>query len=158
MIRILWGYCPQEVRGALRPALIDYLWLLPPWCRSLYVAWDDSPEDGTTALRTSAQPEYRQAQIHVCPGWLGAVPHSRRMQVAHELLHVPLAPMVDGHNDLVDRLLDDAPSYRGYAKEQWRLMFEGAVQDLAASVASLTGPFPEVAFVEVEDDDQQGAA
>jgi len=153
MIQILWGYCPQEVRHAIRPILVDYLWLLPSWCRSLYVAWDDKYADQTTAMYTTAQPEYRQAQIHVCPSWLGGIPHTRRKGVAHEILHIPLAPMVGGHDDLLGRLLNDAPGYQGYAKEQWRLAFEGSIQDLAASVVALSGPFPEVAFIEVDDDD-----
>ena len=153
MIQILWGYCPPEVREALRPILVDYLWLLPPWCRSLYVAWDDKYADRDAAMYSAAQPEYRQAQLRVCPLWLAAIPQVRRQNVAHELLHIPLVPVVQGHDDLLTRLLDDAPGYQGYAKEQWRLAFEGTVQDLAASVAALSGPFPEVAFVEVDDDD-----
>lgn len=152
-LTILWGYCPQEIRGALRPILADYLWLVPSWCQTLYVRWDDSPEDRAASASSSAQPEYRQAQLTICPGWIGGVHAVRVSELVHELLHLPLAPMVVEHHDLAKRLLDDAPQFRGYTEEQWRRVFEGAVQDMAAAIGALPGPFPAVAFVEVEDDD-----
>lgn len=154
-LTILWGYCPQEIRAALRPVLSDYLWLVPSWCQTLYVRWDDRPEEADTTASASAQPEYRQAQLTICPGWLGAVHASRRTALVHELLHLPLAPMVIEHSDLATRLLDDAPAFRGYSQEQWRRAFEGSVQDLAAAVSLLPGPFPSVAFVEIDDDDAE---
>ena len=154
-LTILWGYCPPEVRSALRPILLRYLWLVPSWVQTLHVGWDDSPDNANANMATSAQPEYRQGQLTVSPGWLGAVPAARRTDVIHELLHFPLAPVVIEHRDLTARLLDDggAPQFHGYAQEQWRRVFEGCVQDLAAAIGLMPGPFPTVPYVEVEDDD-----
>ncbi|HSW29284.1 MAG TPA: hypothetical protein VLH75_07280 [Longimicrobiales bacterium] len=157
-ITILWGYCPHEVRAALRPILLDYLWLVPSWCQTLYVRWNERPEDGDQSAGSDAQPEYRQAQLTICPGWLSAVHQSRISAVVHELLHLPLAPMVIEHVGLTKRLLDDAERFHAYSEEQWRRVFEGAVQDLAAAVSVLPGPFPAVAFIEVEDDDAPSGA
>ncbi|MBW6457419.1 MAG: hypothetical protein K0A98_16175 [Trueperaceae bacterium] len=153
-LKILWGYCPTEVRAALRPILVDYLWLVPPWCQSLYVRWEGKPEDPDSNASSSAQPEYRQAQLSVHPGWLAEIHATRVHNVIHELVHVPVAPMVVEHEDLAERLLDDAPRFRGYAQEQWRRSFECAVQDIATAIGQLPGPFPVVSFVEVDDDDQ----
>ena len=153
-LTIMWGYCPVEVRGALRPILLDYLWLVPSWCQNIYVRWDAAPADSDSSLSTSAQPEYRQAQFNVLPGWLGHIEGSRRTMVIHELLHLPLAPMVHEHGDLAERLTEDGSVFAGYAQEQWRRVFEGSVQDLAVSIGMLPGPFPPVPYVEVEDDDQ----
>ena len=152
-LRILWGYCPPEIRTALHPILVDYLWLVPSWCQALYVRWDGKPEDLDSNATSSAQPEYRQAQLYIHPGWLAEIHTTRVHNVIHELVHIPVAPMVVEHEDLVKRLLDDAPAFRGYAKEQWRRSFEGTVQDIATAIGQLPGPFPSVAFDEVDDDD-----
>lgn len=148
---LLWGYCPPEVRSALRPILLDYLWLVPSWVQTLYVRWEERPEDPDTSALSGAQPEYRQAQLTICTGWLSAIHASRRTMLVHELVHMPLAPMVIEHEDIAKRLLDDAPRFSGYSLGQWRRVLEGAVQDLAVAVSMLPGPFPAVAFVEVED-------
>ena len=119
----------------------------------LYVRWDGKPEDQDSNASSSAQPEYRQAQLLIHPGWLAEVHATRVHGIIHELVHIPVAPMVVEHNDLAGRLMDDAPRFCGYAKEQWRRVFEGAVQDIAVAIGQLPGPFPPVAFLEVDDDD-----
>lgn len=147
-----WGYMPNEVRSAVAPILRSYLFLVPPWCRQLAV--DYWKGDGSGDAQTSCDPEYRQGHIQINAGWLDANPTQRRLEIIHELLHLPLAPMVEEHRETVDRLFDDgdAPKFKATVQEQWRKCFEGAVQDLAFAILSIPmEAMPRVDVTEEED-------
>lgn len=155
-LNILWGYCPEIVRGELRPYLVEMLWLVPGWCSSIYVQWmsEPGPDLEGAAMASGAQPEYRQGQIHVYPAWISHLPATRRFQLIHEILHLTTAPMVEEHSDVIGHLLGpESPKFDAYASEKWEKAFEGTIQDLATAIAMLPGPFPDVDFLEFEDAD-----
>lgn len=141
MTIIAWGAeTPAEVRAAVEPILDRYRHLIPGWCRSLHVTYRDTGSEEGNILTTGASPEYRHGWINILPAWLGETGESRERAIVHELIHLPLTPMVQMVEDLLTRLLDEggAPQFHGFAQEQWRRAFEGAVQDLAYSIAGMT--------------------
>jgi len=149
-----WGYFPNEVRQAFAPLLRQYLWLVPSWCRQLYVGFkvDAPPECDAT---TSGEFEYRQARIYIHPGWLTAAATQRRMEVIHEILHIPLLPVTDGQADLVRRMFGDgdAPKFQATVLDHWVKSFEGSIQDLAFSIAQIPeSGLPSVQAAEEEDE------
>lgn len=149
-----WGYFPTEVREAVTPILRSYLWLVPGWCRQLYVGYTNEGEIKGDAS-TSGEVEYRQAYIFFHPGWLDCDPTQRRLEVIHELLHIPLMPMTSEHDELVERLFDDAeaPKFKQTVQEQWRKSLEGTTQDLAFAILGIpVDSLPAVSVVEVEDE------
>lgn len=153
MLILRWGYLPNEVRLALQPILVQYLWILPGWCRTLRLDYHLS--DNGADASTSGEFEYRQARIHIHGGWLDGSPSIRRAEIIHELLHIPLLPMVDNHNEDIGRLFEDseAPKFKATLEEQWRKSFEGAVQDLAYSILQIpTESLPIVHVIEEEDE------
>lgn len=154
MILLRWGYMPNEVRTALAPILRSYLWLVPGWCRQIGVSYNQGDEDSGDAS-TSCDPEYRQGWICFHAGWLDANPTQRRLEVIHELLHFPTAPMVEEHQGAVDRLLtgDDADTLKKTLREQWRKVFEGTTQDMAFAVLQIPAEaLPVTAVMEEEDE------
>jgi hypothetical protein len=159
VLLICWGYMPTEVREAFRPMLVQYLWLLPPWCRKLYVSYKQAHDSGDTDADAScgAMVEYRTASISIHAGWLDRNPASRRDAVVHEVLHVPTMPMVQEQEDVIKRLVgDEAEKFRGHLQEQWRQRFEGTVQDLTFSILMLPADtLPPVPFREEEDEHPQ---
>jgi hypothetical protein len=154
MMILRWGYMPTEVRAALAPLLRSYLWIAPGWLRQLGVSYYRGG-DGEGDASTNCDPEYRQAWIRLHAGWLDANPTQRRLEVIHELLHLPLAPVVEEHREAVDRLFEDgdAPKFKETLQEQWRKAFEGTVQDLAFAILNLPQEaLPSVDVMEEEDE------
>lgn len=157
MITICWGFMPAETRNAFRPILTQYLWLLPSWMRLLHVGYRHAHENGDeqSLASCSVQPEYRQGAILVYAPWMSSNARERRQTVIHEMLHVPLGPMVKEQEEALDRLVpeDEAPKFRDTLKEQWRQRFEGSVQDLTFSISMLDPTrLPTVPFIEEEDE------
>lgn len=154
MLIVRWGYMPPEVRRAFAPLLYQHLWLVPGWCRQLFLQYDPHGDPNADAS-SSSEPEYRQGRITLHAGWLDANPTQRRLEVIHEILHLPMSPMVEEHAEAVDRLFvdGDAPKYRETLQEQWRKAFEGTVQDLSFAILALdSATMPTVPFVEEEDE------
>ncbi len=141
MLTIRWddGF-PAEARRAVLPVVQQYLWLVPGWCRVLALVWRDWHEDDvagdSAAASTSTEVEYRHATLFVHAPWLSATPTERRANLIHELLHIPMAPMVDEQRATIRALFADgeAPKFQAHIEEQWRQRFEGSVQDLAFAI------------------------
>ena len=122
---------PAEVKAAVEPMLKKYLHLVPRWCHTIHIDYKAEAEDGTAA-ENATDPEYRKATITFCAAWLDETPQARRRAVLHELLHIVLAPMARFTECVLD-----GTSIEGTKKildEQWRISYEGAVEDLTTAL------------------------
>lgn len=147
-IRLVWGYMPSEVRTSFRPVLMQYLWLLPSWCRSLAVRYQQLHHTGVLAVGSAETlPEYRRAGIWVHGAWLDESPRERRLSIIHELMHVPLGPLVMDSKENVDRLapVGESPILNASLAESHRRSMEGTVQDLTYSILAI----PEAALAQI---------
>jgi hypothetical protein len=158
MLNIQWGPMPPEVRAAVRPLLLAHLWLVPAWCRELLVTWKDRHHHdtgGTITASSGSDPQYRYARLALHAPWLDSSRSQRRREIIHELLHIPLAPLIDYHEDAIDRLFADAEEspFRAHLEAGWQERHEGAVQDLAFAVASV--PLEAMPPVPFEEEDQR---
>lgn len=134
-LRVTWMDVPWEIREPVTEALRRWGFLIPAAIETLGVEyWQGQTDNDGKAVNASAamnaQSEYRQAFLSIYGGWLMDSEDERQRSILHEILHIPIAPMADGHKDAIERLLHDAPVFQGYAIEQWRVATEGAVQDL----------------------------
>lgn len=134
-LRITYRDVPDEVREVVEPLVEDWQHLVPGWVRELSIFWTHG-DDPSSPCACSTDPEYRFARIYLFGGFLGGTPDEREGWFVHELIHLPLAPAVNIVEDLLDRLLgeDGDPEFYGFAKEEWRKVFEGAVQDITYSL------------------------
>jgi hypothetical protein len=155
-IAIRWGFLPAEIRDAVRPYLLNYLWILPSWVHLLHVGYTvvDADSPGTTAEMKSA-PSYRQATLTVYAAWLSESPTRRERIILHELIHPTYAPVLIATNDAVKAII--ATSTPGYAivAESLRSTSEGATVDLERALFGKR--FPPPPFTE-EEDEQAPAA
>lgn len=97
--------------------------------RQLTVAYE--PGDSENIASAGVQPEYRRGHLFIHPKWLEKTAAERELILVHELFHVPLQPIVGLGWDLINEFAPEET--REFLHEQWRLVFEGAVQDLAES-------------------------
>jgi hypothetical protein len=151
---IRWGFMPPEVRTSVRPMLLQYLWLVPGWCRAIIVDWHQ-PENRAAQAWSHSRPEYLEGEISFCPNWLGSGETDRRLAVIHEVLHLQLATMQKEHDALIGRMFSDAeaPKFKSTCEEDWRRASEASVQNLAYSILQIPSTMlPTTAFVEEEDE------
>ncbi|HEY4699383.1 MAG TPA: hypothetical protein VIH27_03325 [Nitrososphaerales archaeon] len=160
---IRWGFFPPEVRNVVRPILLNYLWLVPPWIRVLHLGYGVSKTDNYWAEGSSETNEhYRWTNITIFGHWLDSNESNRRLSIIHELLHISLAPMAEEHVQVINRLFEDgeAPKFRATLNENWKRVMESAVQDLAFSISlipdiqriTLLNDLSVLAFTEEEDE------
>ena len=122
---------PAELRDAVQPHLDKWAWLIPTWCHRVRVGNTLDGSEGMTA-DNQTQPEYRAAYIRFSPLWLELDDGRREETAIHELLHIPIEPMRQVLTDLL-RTSTNEPLVDLVA-EQWRLAFEGTVQDLTYAI------------------------
>lgn len=111
--------------------------LIPRWCVSLDIAFDDAPDDGgRSPACTMAEPEYRHAQIVICPVYFNCADTDRLYYLAHELIHI----MEWGLSSQVETLIRMASprgakgkGFRKWARDLHRKESEGSAQDLAGA-------------------------
>lgn len=136
-LRVVWTETPSEVRNPLETLLEEWGFLIPPWVQSLGVRYfatrlENGEANFHATAAMDAEPEYRQARLLIYGEWLVQSAADRERDIVHEMLHLALAPMVLEHQDVIERLFEDgsAPKFQAYMEEQWRQVYEGAVQDL----------------------------
>lgn len=124
--------CPAEVQKALAPLLKKHAGLVPGWCARLNVTWDPEGAEPGAVMAVSVSPEYREVCMAVMATWLSGTPEAREDAIVHELAHIPLAPMVNLMRTFMAQVAEEAPlELVGVVlEEQWRVAYEGAVQDL----------------------------
>ena len=136
------GEWPPEARAAVEAALSGLDWLVPDWCSCVALRWS-IPEDSEASASTSTNYAYRFATIYCHPPLLSEDPGERRHSMTHELLHVFIGPLAEYAENMVDRLLDDAPLFRKTVKEEISQRHESGVQDLAFALHRRFGePLP----------------
>ncbi len=123
----------------------------------MHVSWNalHGSADPEVDASSGALPEYRGGSITIHGGFLDCSPAQRRLSIVHEILHLPLAPMVQEQEAALARLCpkDEAPRFHEHLGEQWRQRFEGSVQDLTYAVLLIPeDALPTVPFVEDEDE------
>jgi hypothetical protein len=133
-MRIEWK-TPDEVRAVAEPLLEKWAHIIPRGVARLTVSFQEG--DGDNYAKIHVQPEYRCAHIGICPMWLSQRAEDREVTLVHELHHIPLQAMVGLTSDIIQQYAPE--SSREFLHEQWRLAFEGAVQDLAEAAISGAG-------------------
>lgn len=132
MPQLIWQEpMPVEVRQAIEPVLMRFLYLLPGWVYELRIGWD---EENTSILRSNIVPEYRGGLLSVCPGFLRRTPEQRADDVVHEIVHYSLEPLRHVACDLVDELEKVKPGFKDWGTEAIRKAVEGATCDVTALV------------------------
>lgn len=144
--RVEWArWVPTEVRAALAPPLRRHLWLVPTWVHEIVVEWDESPEgDDPPALQALGDPEYRQANLVVCPAFLGESPEVRDREVLHEIVHLSLEPLRALARTYAKAAADADEESVAFkvAEEHIRTAVEGGVCDLTSALARREGGMP----------------
>ena len=115
---------PSELREAFDPLLQRWLILLPGWCETLYVDFDD---ESKSLARTGTEHEYRRATITIGPGWLTS--NERDNIILHELCHILNGPMVRQFNWFIKQHIEDE-KMRQQLEEEWRDRLEGCTSDM----------------------------
>ena len=133
MLTVLWNDdVPREYRDAAESILNEYLWLVPPWCRTLRIQNTVAAENGETAA-VETRVEYRWAKLTLTPWFLEGDAITRTRVIAHELLHISLTAAADVFANVV-AATDNEP-FKDLAKEEWRKALEAGTQDLAYAIA-----------------------
>jgi hypothetical protein len=131
MTTIFWLIdVPEEVQAAAAPFVDKWTTLIPTWCHTLKIGWNDEHKD--CSMTAEADVEYRMATITFNPAWLSA--RDREGDVVHELIHLQLWPMTHFTDDLIARVTNEVPWLAEFMKEQWRQRFEGVVEDIRLSL------------------------
>lgn len=120
---------PAEVKKAVEKYVKQYLYLLPTWCHLLHIQYQPMGPSEEELAAVSTSHEYRQAEICIYARFLEEPEHARAEAVAHEMLHVSLAPLADYARSLVERLTPD-DTLRNHFVEEITARMEGAVVDL----------------------------
>lgn len=126
---------PAEARSAIEPYLSKWLGLVPTWCHELVISWKDDDTDG--ALSVVPLYDYRRAEIDVLPNFLTSPEECREQDSVHELMHVPLAPLMAVVEGLRDALVKQAPEMETWANEMIRQGEEATVCDLTQLVMGI---------------------
>lgn len=132
-VRLAWdNECPVEVRAAMAPYVDRYTSLLPGWLQELRLGFDDDDPNGI--MYTRCDPEYRWARIMACGAWLKEDDQDRDETFLHEIIHIPVQPMVAVAEDLIAVLKETHAPMESWAREQLRRALESTVQDMTAMV------------------------
>lgn len=135
-LRISTFNFPPELDEAIKPLLTQLVErrLLPPWLQSLWVEYR-MPDDGQyNCISSSAQPEYRQGQFFVKPGFFDPSYAHRRMEfLIHEALHLWVAQYVERAEAHLKAHVPEGPARHTILEEMTHLL-EGMVNDLEVLV------------------------
>lgn len=128
-LRLAWDEdCPAEVRASMEPHIERYRDLLPGWLAELRLGFDDNDQAGIAYTRCN--PEYRWARIMTCGTWLKENNADRDEVLLHEMVHIPLQPLVVVFEDLLATLDDTPAPIKAWARDQLRRALEGACTDV----------------------------
>ena len=124
---------PREAKDALKPHLKRWGHLIPSWCHELTVAW--KPLDEDAEAQVECEIEYRRATLTVNPTWLHESEAARAIVIRHELLHLVLEPMALFTQEMLKRCVADDSAFSGWIQDQWRICYEGTVEDFARALS-----------------------
>ncbi len=135
---------PKEYREAAGGYIQHYARMLPPYWRTLLVKFeaDGGPNGDASACCHLSMP-YRWVSLSLCPMFLRDTEAERERNIAHEMAHVLVAPLVTHHeqfaNDIFDKLLTGQDTFRAFEDAAAVSAMEATVQDLAFMLVEFAG-------------------
>lgn len=126
-----FGDWPPDLRAIVEPLMRELEWIVPNWCRRIYLKYEIEGERKSWDASCSSAYEYRSATVYVHAGFFLSLPEERRGILMHELLHIALKPLQEFAADALERIggEGDGP-LRDYLREQHRRAVESVTQDL----------------------------
>lgn len=123
---------PPALEKIVRRHMKQVAWMVPRWCRWVYVKYDTS-EAGGVAASIIVNAEYRHALLDICPFFFSTkhTDADRTQMLAHELIHVSVNQIVDYANAEIKRILPDSPTLKASLEEGMRFRVECVTQDLS---------------------------
>lgn len=121
---------PDELLESVLTSLKTVEWLLPPWCISACVFWDDEEVEGV--CHADIDYDYRRYKINFGPKWLTQDTETRREILTHEFIHAHNILISQFAEREIERLIpeDEAPKYRASVLEALSIRVEQATCDL----------------------------
>ena len=122
------GDWPADVLQIAKPVILEYLHLLPGWCLSLHIRFEDSNESQSAAVSVSYGG--RHTVMYIRPGWLQESLEDRHKAILHEIAHIHVQPIKCVFTDLCNKGIEDK-AFQDFVWEQFKDALEGSVEDLA---------------------------
>lgn len=132
---------PAAVRPEIDKFLLPLEWLVPAWCHSLWITWDEEGRNGDS-MASGIDYEYRHGTIKFYPSWLGQTEQGKREDVIHEILHCFASVLTNWMGAVIKRLVPEDEKFRDTLLEELRQRDEGFVQDFAHCLADHLPPTP----------------
>jgi len=122
---------PTEVLPVVRGVLAEMAWLIPDWCREVFISWHPALSDCVADM--TVEFGYRRAFLRIAPSFLDNPADERVHCLRHELLHISTSPMSDYALNAFRRLLPEGEKDVMFEtlKDGLTECHEGCVQDLA---------------------------
>lgn len=129
-MQLHWGTdIEPDVRAVLEPLITRYSWLIPAWCRDVYVNVHYSRHDDAPAS-TGIRYEYRKANLDFYGTFFVESKQAQELHIIHELLHVSSSIYVDWAEGSFRQLAPEG-TLRDKLIEDSRIYCESWTQDLA---------------------------
>ncbi len=121
------GNWPDDVKITVALAFDKYICLIPGWCRSLYVRFENEGTEHQAAAVAMSY-ESRHVNVYIRPNWFMEEPDERERVLLHEIAHIHIQPTRTVFVGLIEDLDD---RFKKFAWERYKEAWEGAVEDLA---------------------------
>lgn len=130
---VLWDVMPPEVRKAAEKYVKKHSDLVPTWCHCLTLMYEVEGDENAVAA-CCAEFHYRQATIRLFPSFLDETEADRELTIVHELLHIPLDPLVSYARSVAERISDE--HIRAHVLDELTCRMEGTVVDLSFAITA----------------------
>lgn len=137
MTEIVWNKNIEEQNKLeIEKYLVPFLWLVPGWCQTLYIALYPSSETGESVVETTTNYDYRNIKIDFFSCWLNEREDAKAMHVVHELLHGFVAVLADYAGNSFDTLCPEETDekFNKHLYAELKQRHEAVVQDLAFAI------------------------
>jgi hypothetical protein len=124
---------PRWAADMISAQLAPWVHLLPTWCETLLVFYDDEPGN-SAVITTHVHEEYRWAKMVFYPGYFSSRPEYQVEAVKHDLLHIATAIVADFARDAIKRLAKDNPLLSEVLLDMLGQRVEAMTQDLTGIV------------------------
>jgi hypothetical protein len=132
---------PEALLDLIREDVRSCAYLVPDWCAEVIVEWLDIPADetdgtGVSIATASVNYAYRHASIAIRPIYFSPMTTEaeRRANLAHEFVHMLLAPATDYARDRFEDMTDPNSQIRRNLEREWRERVEAVTNDVTAAV------------------------
>ncbi|KKN88104.1 hypothetical protein LCGC14_0251760 [marine sediment metagenome] len=121
------GDWPDDVKATISLEFDPMVFLLPSWCRSLFIYFENEPTERQAAA-VSTNYEGRHINMFVRPNWFMETADDRERVLLHEITHTHTQPI---RNVFSDAIAGQDEQFRDFAWARFKETWEGAVEDLA---------------------------